>query len=338
MPAPNAWATRDRRPPAVSGSFYPAEAERLRALVDSQLARAGRRPVDGTIAGGTPPGGSDGGTPPGGSAGGTPSGGSVPGRSPAGRAERSTARLVGLLVPHAGLVYSGLVAASAWSSLPRDPAPTIVILGTNHSAPWLRGIGVWDSGTWATPLGDVAIDDELAAAILGLGTPFHRDHEAHLGEHSIEVQLPFLQRAAPASRFVPLAVATGTASSARRAGAALGSLLADRARTAPVVLVASSDAAHYPSATDAEAVNARLLEPLEAVDAEALAEVEAAVVTEGHPGLVCGMCGIEPTVVGVAAFRSMGAVRGELLRAATSADAGGDIERTVGYLAVAFTA
>jgi AmmeMemoRadiSam system protein B len=310
MRVPGPWATRDRRPPAVSGSFYPADPERLRTLVDAQLAEARRLAAGG--------------------AGGMARVDTTP---------TQPGRLIGLLVPHAGLVYSGLVAAAAWSRLPPDPAPTVVILGTNHSAPWLRGIGVWDRGSWATPLGEVAVDDDLASAIAGLGSPFHLDREAHLGEHSIEVQLPFLQRVAPDGRFVPLAVSTGTASSARRAGVALGDLLAARAATgAAVLLVASTDAAHYPSAADAQAVNDRLIPPLETVDPVALAEVEAEVVGDDRPGLVCGMCGIEPAVVGVAAFAAMGAVRGELLRAATSADAGGDAERTVGYLAVAFTA
>jgi AmmeMemoRadiSam system protein B len=143
---------------------------------------------------------------------------------------------------------------------------------------------------------------------------------------------------APGARVVPLAVSTGTGVSAIEAGRTLGALLAARSATGErLLLVASSDAAHYPDAREAEHVNEHLLAPLRAVDADALAVVSDEIQAAGGPGLVCAMCGIEPTVVLLAALSAMGARAGECLMAATSADAGGGTERTVGYLAVAFT-
>jgi AmmeMemoRadiSam system protein B len=289
------------RPPAVSGLFYPGDARSLGAVVDRHLAQAGG-----------------------------PQGEPAAGSGIAGT-------LVGILVPHAGLQYSGGLAATAWARLAEDPPDTVVILGTNHGAPWLRGIGAWTTGRWHTPLGEVDVDAETAGLVLGLGLPFIADPDAHLGEHSIEVQLPYLYRVAPTARIVPLATSTGTGHAAIQAGERLGTFLAERrAGGARLVLAISSDTAHYPADADARRVNERLVPALAEVDADALREADDDLMSAGIRGLACSMCGIEPTVVGLAALRAMGATSGRVLASATSADAGGGLDRTVGYLAVAF--
>jgi AmmeMemoRadiSam system protein B len=292
------------RPTAVAGTFYPGEPGELATMVDELLdvARSAHpapaRPIP----------------------------------SPA----------VGAIVPHAGLVYSGIVAAAGWRALlsasasPRPP-PTIVLLGTNHGAAWLNGVGAWDRGPWRTPLGDVALDRELTEAIIALGEPFVSDARCHLGEHSLEVQLPFLARLAPGARIVALSVGMGTGRRSVEAGERLGRLLAARrAAGEPVVVAISTDMAHYPAAAIAERVTAALLPNILRLAPEALAEAEADLVRR-EPGVSCGMCGIEPAVLGLAALRAMGVQPGDALAAATSADAGGDPRRTVGYLAVAFS-
>jgi hypothetical protein len=303
-----AGIARPARPPAVAGTFYPAGAEALRAMLDELEARAATTfPV---------PAGLDAGRP------------------------------AGILVPHAGLVYSGAVAAAAWrlvapagaagSAAEGSAALTIVLLGTNHGAAWLDGVGAWDGGPWWTPIGEVPVDEELTGSILALGPPFVADAACHLGEHSLEVQLPFVRRVAGGARIVALSVGTGTGSHAIAAGARLGRLLAERrAAGAPIVLAISSDMAHYPSAEIAEAVTDTLRPSIVRLDAETLAVAEAEIARR-RPGVSCGMCGIEPTVLGLAALRAMGARPGVGVAAATSADAGGDPRRTVGYLAVTF--
>ena len=291
------------RRPAVAGSFYPAERFQVTALVDALLAEADRTrliadPVEGAI--------------------------------------------LGLLVPHAGLVYSGVVAAAAWRlvGMPSPDAPTVVVLlGTNHGAAWLDGVAAWETGAWRTPLGELEVDTDLARAVLDLGPPFTVDRAAHLGEHSIEVQLPFLQRIHPAPRIVPLSVAAGVGNSATVAGARLGALLARRLGAGErVVLAISSDMAHYPPSIDCARATAVLLPAILDLDPVALADTERAVSASRVRGLVCGMCGIQPTILGLAALRAMGATRGIRLAAATSADAGGPADRTVGYLAAVFQA
>lgn len=280
---------------AVAGAFYPADPARLRALVTRLMAEARHR---------------------------------YP-------ASTAVAAPVGILVPHAGLQFSGIVAAAGW--LAAGSATTTVVLGTNHRAGWLRGIGAWNRGAWRTPLGDVPIDEDLADAILDLGWPFEVDLDAHRDEHSIEVQLPLLRVLLPDARLVPLTVSTGTGSGALEAGRVLGSLLATRWSLGDrIVLAISTDMAHYPPHDVAVRVTSRLRTPILDVDPDAVAARDAALRLQAVPGLACAMCGIEPTVVGLAALRAAGVTRGTALAAATSADAGGPDDRTVGYFAAAF--
>ena len=281
---------------AVAGTFYPGDPNRLGALVDVLLRGAADAPRP---------------------------------------ADLATESIRGGLVPHAGLVYSGAIAALLWKLVGEVAPATVVIAGTDHGAR-AAGVGVWAGGPWQNPLGDVPVDRDLALRIAGLGPPFAHQDRAHDDEHSIEVQLPLLVRACPGVAIVPLAVSPRLRDHAE-AGARLGRLLAQcRSEGDRLLLVASSDLAHYPPATVCEEVDDRLLEPLLELDGDALGELEASVLTLGRPGLVCGLCGIDPVRFTLAAVAEMGATRGILLGKATSADAGGDPRRTVGYAAAAF--
>jgi len=284
------------REPAVAGTFYPADPNRLGPLVDALLTGATAVPRPDGLAG-----------------------------SP----------VLGLLAPHAGLAFSGAVAASSWRLAGEIEPTTIVLAGTDHQA-WASGVGVWTGGPWKTPLGEVQIDLALARRIAALGPAFETDDSAHEAEHSLEVQLPLLNRACPRARIVPLAVSPRLRNHAD-AGARLGSLLADlRASGERILLVASSDMAHYPPANVCEAVDRQLLEPLLRLDGDSLLALETELLRANLPGLVCGLCGIDPVRFSLAALTAMGSTRGLLLAAATSADAGGDRRRTVGYAAAAF--
>lgn len=294
-----AGTARPTRPAAVAGQFYPARPSELTELADACL------------------------------------------EDPPVLAEPP----LGLLVPHAGLVFSGAIAGRAWGGLGSAwqaaglERGTVLIAGTNHFAGWIDGLAVWDGGPWLTPLGAVEVDGDLTARVIALGQGISAQRSAHSEEHSIEVQLPLLQRAAPGARIVPFLVADAaprTLDAARR----LGGLLAEvRVAGDPVVLVASTDFAHYPSARRSEEVNRRLLEPICALDEAALGREEADLRRAGIPGLACGMCGIDPSRAVLAALRAAGATRATVLAQGTSADVRwGDSERTVGYASVAFFA
>jgi hypothetical protein len=263
----------------------------------------------------------------------------------AARSQRSSrsALPLGLLVPHAGIDWSGPVAARGWLELEPDPVapgppPTVVLLGTNHFARRSRGISAWSGGPWWTPLGEVAVDEALRHRILALGGPVVGRSEPHLDEHSIEVELPFLARVRPDARIVPLLVGPLDERELRVAGAAFGRLVAEvLAAGDPVVLAASSDLAHYPSRVVAEQVDAESLRAIVALDADRLARHEAAAESAAIVGLDCALCGIEPAVCLLAALRALGATAGTVLAHATSADAPlGEPNHVVGYAAVRF--
>ena len=165
------------------------------------------------------------------------------------------------------------------------------------------------------------------------------DRDAHRGEHSLEVQLPLLDAVAPGARIVPLAVSAGTGRRAIEAGERLGRLLATRRSAGDrIVLAISSDMAHYPPADACARATEMLLPAILGLDPASLAALEEDLRQARIRGLACGMCGIEPAVVGLAALRAMGATAGTALAASTSADAGGPRDRTVGYLAARFDA
>ena len=286
------------RRPAVAGSFYPADASDLETLVDECVVDARfRRPVP-------------------------------PGAPPA---------PIGILVPHAGLVYSGAIAAAGWGVLAAARVSTVVIVGTCHAAPWLEGVAVSPTATWHLPGGDVAADTALAGAIVALGAPFVADAAAHREEHSVEVQLPILRRLLPEARFVAL-VAGCAPSVAVEGGFALGRLLAQRrAGGERVALAISTDFAHYPPQPIAEAVTTQHLPGLVALDPTAIHAVERGLRLAGPVGVDCGLCGLEATLVGISALKAMGATVGTLLARATSADRpGSSFARTVGYASLSF--
>jgi len=296
------------RGPAVAGSFYPSDPLDLEARVDACIAGAPRAATGGTGGAGVATGATGG-------AGGP----------------------LGILVPHAGLVYSGANAAAGWQALAAARPATVVIVGTCHAAPWLEGIAVSPAATWHVPGGDMVADSALADAIVALGSPFVADAAAHREEHSVEVQLPIFRRLLPDARFVAL-VAGCAPSVAVEGGFALGRLLAERrAAGERVALAISTDFAHYPPQPIAEAVTSQHLPGLVALDPTAIHAVERGLRISGPVGVDCGLCGLEATLVGISALKAMGATAGRLLARSTSADRpGSGFGRTVGYASLSF--
>jgi AmmeMemoRadiSam system protein B len=245
-------------------------------------------------------------------------------------------RLAGALVPHAGLEYSGPVAAAGWRIVAAARPATLVLLGTDHAGR-AQGAGVWTGGPWIGPFGSVPVDERLAERLAGLGPPFAADDAAHHDEHSLEIQLPFVARLCPEARIVPVLVSPRSPETAEIAGGLLGGLLTEvDAADRRVIVVASTDFAHYPSEPVAREVGRRMIEPLLALDVAGLLAAERDV--RRLPGVACGMCGLEPAVALVAALLALDARHGRVLCEATSADASaGDRRRTVGYAAMAYT-
>jgi MEMO1 family protein len=230
--------------------------------------------------------------------------------------------LVALIVPHAGLPYSGPVAAHAYRLLAGRPFDLAVIVGPSHFVGF-DGVAVYPSGGFETPLGVVPIDAGSAAA-LAEASPVVREHApAHVREHSIEMQLPFVRHLAPGLPIVPLVMGRQTAAIAVALGDALGAVF--RGRRA--LLVASTDLSHYYEATEAARLDAVVIDRVSRLDAEGL---QAAL--DANPEHACGG---GPAVAVMRAARQLGARDAVVLHYGDSGDVSGDKSAVVGYLAAA---
>lgn len=231
--------------------------------------------------------------------------------------------LAAIIAPHAGLIYSGPVAAHAYRLLHDRAYDVAVLVGPSHFVGF-EGVSVYSSGAFETPFGPVAIDADAARAIAA-ATPVVVEHRAaHAREHSLEMQLPFLTRLAPGLPIVPLVVGHQT----REVAFALGDALASALRGRKALLVASSDLSHYEDARTAAAMDAVVIDCVARFDDEGLQRA-----LDARPDHACGG---GPMVAVMRAARLAGARDGVVLNYADSGDVSGDKSAVVGYLAAAF--
>jgi MEMO1 family protein len=227
----------------------------------------------------------------------------------------------GLLVPHAGYVYSGSVAASVISRVKFKD--TFIIIGPNHTG---RGkpFSIMTAGTWKTPLGEVQIDSELAVALLKGSHYLEEDAEAHELEHSIEVQLPLLQYFKPDVRFVPIILGSGNGEALKAFGREIAKVLKDTNKE--VIILASSDMNHYESQKVSQKKDRQAIEAILEMDGDKLLKrVEEQNIT---------MCGYAPAIVMMNALGGPGSARAELVKYQTSGDVSGDYNAVVGYAGI----
>jgi len=226
--------------------------------------------------------------------------------------------VIGCVVPHAGVMYSGHVAGAVYARL--NLPPTVVILGPNH-----HGLGaplaIMSEGAWETPLGVVSIDAGLAAAIRSACPTLEDDPHAHRAEHSLEVQLPFLQHLKPDLRIVPIALGAGSYEPLHELGEALGAVLATVSPRP--LLVASTDLNHYEPESISRVKDHKAIDAILALDPRGLYDTV-------HRERIT-MCGYGPTVTMLTAARRLGAEKAQLIRYATSGDVTGDRTHVVGY-------
>jgi hypothetical protein len=227
------------------------------------------------------------------------------------------------LVPHAGYVYSGHVAGAVFARilLPQK----IVILGVRHF-PRGEQAAIVSSGAWRTPLGDAPIDEAVARTLGAACSLLRQDDVAHSQEHSLEVQLPFLQVLAPRFAFVPVALGTVRFEDLVTVGEALGRVLKESREE--VLLLATSDLNHYEDDATTRVKDRKAIEQLLGLDARALYDT--------CRNEKISMCGLGPAVAMLTALRVLGAKRSELVRYATSADVSGDTSSVVGYAGMVF--
>ena len=231
-----------------------------------------------------------------------------------------------VVAPHAGLMYSGPVAAWSYQAARPTPYRTIVMVGPSHYVPF-HGVSIWPRGAWETPFGPVAVDESMAAAILAGGpAEISERPDAHDREHSLELQLPFVAHLWPGAQIVPLVMGQQTRATSFALGDALAAAVAGNTPD-EVLLVASSDLSHYEDARTALAMDAVVTQHVEAFDPEGLMTA-----LEREPRHACGG---GPIVAVLRAARQLGANHARLLRYADSGDVSGDKSSVVGYMAAA---
>ena len=238
--------------------------------------------------------------------------------------ETKKARALACLVPHAGYIYSGRVAGEVYRRM--EIPLRVILLGPRH---YPRGapMAILSTEAWCTPLGLAPIDAPLAEKIARACPLLREDDVAHSAEHSLEVQLPFLQRLAPSFAFVPIVIAGVPFADLESLGHTLAEVI--RAEPEPILIVASSDMNHYEPddvtrVKDRKAIDTILaLEPRELFDT----------VRDEH----ISMCGYAATVAMLIAARALGATGAELVRYATSGDVNGDMREVVGYAGMTIT-
>ena len=269
-------------------------------------------------------------------------------------------KATGILSPHAGLIYSGSVAGAVYSSI--ELPDTFVLIGPNHT-----GLGspvsIMARGSWETPLGTVTIDEQLAASILSKSPRIHEDTLAHLREHSLEVQLPFIQYFKPNFSIVPIQMLDTRLETCLEVGRAVGGAIAEcprwshsgagsmrnaectpkneaesrdtesksairnpKSKMSGALIVASSDMSHYEQAAAAKEKDFRAIRHILNMDPEGLyREIKDSGTT---------MCGFGPAVAMLVASKMLGATKAELIKYANSGEVSGDYEQVVGYAGI----
>jgi len=231
--------------------------------------------------------------------------------------------VIACMLPHAGYVYSGAVAAKTVSGI--NIKDTVILLGPNHT-----GLGaafsIMAEGAWQTPLGEVKIDAKLAALLMKQSRYLEEDALAHLHEHSLEVELPFLQYFRTDFQIVPIAVMGGDTGVLVRVGAEIASAVKDNNLRDSVMIVASSDMTHYEAQAQAEAKDKQAIEAILRLNEDEL--------MDRVSRYDISMCGSAPVTVMLSAAKMLGARNARLVKYQTSGDVTGDKSSVVGYAGI----
>ncbi len=230
-------------------------------------------------------------------------------------------KAVATVAPHAGYIYSGAVAGAVFSSIEIPDA--IILIGPNHTGLGPR-VSVMARGAWEMPFGRMEINEGLGAMLLGSAGLFSDDSEAHLREHSLEVELPFIHYLNPDASFVPITVMQAGYGECVEAGAAIAKAVSAYGKE--VLIVVSSDMNHYESDSRTRKKDNLAIEKVLSLDAKGLLE------TTSQEGI--SMCGVIPAAIAIEAAKRLGAKAAKLVKYATSGDTSGDLDHVVGYAGI----
>jgi AmmeMemoRadiSam system protein B len=231
---------------------------------------------------------------------------------------------VACMLPHAGYMYSGLVAGETVSHI--NIKDKIILLGPNHTG-YGKPFSIMTEGVWQTPLGDVRIDSVLAHKILNKSSYLEDDDLAHVYEHSLEVELPFLQYFKSGFEIVPIAFASDDLQELKEVGKEIASAIQDSDNKGNSMLLASSDMTHYEAEIDAQNKDKQAI--------DAILDLNEDKLMEKIRKFNISMCGYAPVIVMLKAAKILGAKTAELVKYQTSGDVTGDKTSVVGYAGIA---
>jgi len=231
--------------------------------------------------------------------------------------------VIACMLPHAGYAYSGKVAALTISAI--NVKDRIILLGPNHTG-YGAQFSIMTDGTWETPLGRVEIDSDLAKKLLGNSEYLKEDALAHTHEHSLEVELPFLQYFKPAIRIVPISFMSEDIEALKSIGRGIAEVIRENRIQSSTLIVASSDMTHYESQLEASNKDAVAIRSILDLDEQKLAlAVKKLDIT---------MCGYAPVITMISAAKALGAKSAKLIKYQTSGDVTGDTTSVVGYAGI----
>ena len=273
------------RTPAVAGMFYPSEKNKLTKLIEDCFLHS-----------------------------------FGPGKNP----KKIGKKIFGIICPHAGYVYSGPIACHSVNSISSESPELFIIIGPNH---WGigRSVATMTDCIWETPLGNVEVDSESAKEISQLSQNIESDFFSHTREHSLEVQIPILQKTFSNFKILPISLVNQSKEIAKD----VGSTIAKIAKKKNVMIIGSSDFTHYEPNEFAHEQDLALIEPILEMDVDKFYDV-----LQKRKVTACGYGAIASTII---ACKELGATKGELLKYATSGDVTGDTSSVVGYGSIVFT-
>jgi MEMO1 family protein len=232
--------------------------------------------------------------------------------------------LKAVIVPHAGYLYSGGIAAHAYRLVQHQPFDRVLIIAPSHRA-YFKGASVYTPGGYRTPLGIVSLDREIIDVLLSHPSVIRFVPEADAQEHSLEIQLPFLQVVLKEFSLTPIIMGEQSLPFCRQ----LAEVISQACRGLKVLLVASSDLSHFHPSTEAKHLDRIVCDSVAAYDPESLSHR----LEQGE----CEACGAGPILTVMLAARELGANTAKVLHYANSGDISGDHHRVVGYLAAALS-
>jgi hypothetical protein len=228
---------------------------------------------------------------------------------------------IAIIAPHAGYIYSGKVAGSIYSSV--RICDNIILVGPNHTGLG-EPVSIMSSGSWEIPAATLEINSELAQILLEESTILTDDESAHIQEHSLEVQLPFIHHFNPEARIVPITIMRLDYNSCEKLGKSIANAI--RKYEGEVLIVVSSDMNHYESHEVTKKKDKKAIDRVLALDAEGLIR------TTREEDI--SMCGVIPVAIAITASKELGASTANLVNYATSGDTSGDYTHVVGYAGI----